>query len=170
MPKRTIPPLVSERVRLRLLQPPDLPMTLTWRNQDHIRKWFVHSEVLTWEQHRRWCAQYFERDDDFIFIIEEPHELQRPVGQISLYNIDWAQQRAEYGRLMIGDAAAAGKGLAKAATVLLLDFGFHSLGLMEIYLEVFCDNAPAIAIYRACGFADISHDQTLQKMSIHASP
>ena len=54
MPKRIIAPLVNGRVRLRLLEEADLPMTLAWRNQDHIRKWFFHSDVITPEQHRRW--------------------------------------------------------------------------------------------------------------------
>jgi hypothetical protein len=81
-------------------------MTLAWRNQDHIRTWFFHSDVITPEQHRRWFDAYRGRDDDFVFVIEETEELRRPVGQVALYYIDWEPGTAEYGRLMIGDTDA----------------------------------------------------------------
>jgi len=150
--KRAIPPLVGHRVRLRLLEEPDLPHTLAWRNRDHIRRWFVYSKVIEPEQHRQWFEAYRDRDDDFAFIIEETQDLRKPIGQVSLYRIDWDQRRAEYGRLMIGEADAAGRGLAYEATEILLRFATTTLGLREIELEVFADNAAAIRIYTACGF------------------
>src|SRR5262245_14531558 len=79
MGKRHLAPIIGQHVRLRLLTEADLPMTLAWRNQAHIRKWFVHSDVIVWEQHQLWCTRYFARDNDFIFIIEETRQLRRPV-------------------------------------------------------------------------------------------
>ena len=151
MAKRWIPPLVGERVRLRLLAEADLPMTLAWRNQDHIRKWFLNSNRIVPEEHREWFAQHAERDDDFVFIIEEHHRLHKPVGQTSLYRIDWKQKRAEYGRLLIGEPEATGQGLAREATEVLLRYAAE-LGLRDIELEVLAHNDVAIALYRACGF------------------
>jgi RimJ/RimL family protein N-acetyltransferase len=150
--KRLIPPIASERVVLRPLEEADLPRTLAWRNQDHIRRWFVNPEIITPDQHRRWFASYRERDDDFVFVIEETRDLRKPIGQVSLYRVDWARGRAEYGRLMIGEADAAGHGLAREATAALLRHATTSLGMREVELEVFADNAAAIAIYTACGF------------------
>jgi RimJ/RimL family protein N-acetyltransferase len=152
MGKRQIPPLAGERVRLRLLEEADLPRTLAWRNQEHIRRWFVHSDVITPEQHRRWFERYRERDDDFVFLIEEAPAARRPVGQVSLYGIDWARRRAEYGRLMIGPPDATGRGLAREATRVLIDYATTTLGLREIELDVVADNAAALALYTACGF------------------
>jgi len=150
--KRLIPPLVGDRLRLRLLEEADLPRTLAWRNQDHIRCWFVHADPITPEQHRHWFAGYRERDDDFVFVIEAMQDPPKPVGQVSLYRIDWARHRAEYGRLMIGEADATGRGLAHEATDVLIRYATAALGIRELELEVFADNAAAIAIYSACGF------------------
>ena len=150
--KRPIPPLVGPRVRLRLLEEADLPRTLAWRNQEHIRRWFVHADLITPERHRSWFETYHTRDDDFVFIIEETQTLRKPVGQVSLYRIDWERRRAEYGRLLIGEADATGRGLARQATEILLQYASTALGLLEIELEVFADNVAAIAIYTACGF------------------
>jgi RimJ/RimL family protein N-acetyltransferase len=152
MSKREIPPIASDQVRLRLLQSSDLATTLRWRNQDHIREWFFTPDVIAPAQHRAWFDQYRARDDDFVFIIEEM-DTRRAIGQVALYHIDWAARRAEFGRLLIGEADANGKGFARAATALLVAYALNELGLREVYLEVFTDNARAIAIYQQCGFA-----------------
>jgi RimJ/RimL family protein N-acetyltransferase len=164
MPKRTITPLVNGRVRLRLLEERDLPATLAWRNQDHIRKWFFFSDVITPEQHRRWFDAYLGRDDDFVFVIEETEELRRPVGQVALYKIDWAAGTAEFGRLMIGDAEAQGRGLARLATACLVDEALGAWGLRSVHLEVRTGNEPALAVYRSTGFAVVSSDADIVRM------
>ena len=159
MAKRHIAPLVSGRVRLRLLEEADLPMTLAWRNQDHIRKWFLSSDVITSGQHRNWFERYRDRDDDFVFVIEETETLCRPVGQAALYRVNWDHGRAEYGRLMIGDAEAAGLGLATLATTRLLVLAFTEWGLREVRLDVLSGNAAALSVYGRCGFeATAEHD------------
>ena len=104
------------------------------------------------EQHVAWFASYQQRDDDFVFVVEEASERQRPIGQAALYHIDWFAGKAEFGRLMIGEADAAGRGLAREATQTLVAMAFEELGLREVYLEVLPDNERAINVYRACGF------------------
>jgi RimJ/RimL family protein N-acetyltransferase len=170
MPKAAIAPIEADRLRLRLLTEADLPLTLQWRNQDHIRRWFIYSDIITPQQHWAWFELYHQRDDDFVFIIEEKQYLQRPVGQVSLYNIAWAEKRAEFGRLLIGDSEAQGQGLARRATQLLLTTAFNQLGLNDIYLEVFKDNASAVAIYRKCGFQPMGERDGLISMSLFKSP
>lgn len=152
--KRAVGPIDAGGIRLRLLEAGNLPTTLAWRNQDHTRRWFFTSQVIGSEQHRAWWERYRTLDDDFVFIIEDTVALNRPVGQVALYNIDWLAGRAEYGRLMIGDAAARGRGLARAATAALVEHGFHTLGLREIYLEVLASNVAAIQVYSATGFVE----------------
>ncbi len=170
MPKPPMPILEDSQVRLRPLTAEDLPMTLAWRNQDAVRKWFFHSDIISPEQHRAWFESYCERDDDFVFVIEERSTLRVPVGQVSLYHVDQTQRKAEFGRLMIGDPRARGMGLAKAATRLILDFAAHHLCLHEVYLEVYETNAPALAIYRSCGFSEVWHNKGIIHMRWQIPP
>lgn len=163
MPKRYIAPLEGGRVRLRLLEESDLPMTRAWRNQDHIRRWFIHSEIITPEHHRRWYESYLPRDDDFLFVIEEIESFGRPVGQVSLYNIDWERGHAEFGRLLVGEPSAA-RGLAREATELLLERAFAEWGLREVELEVFAANQAAVVLYHSCGFRDVREHGGLLRM------
>jgi RimJ/RimL family protein N-acetyltransferase len=151
MPKRVIDPVLEGPIRLRLLEGADLPLTLSWRNQENIRRWFFHSDRISPEQHQSWFMRYQDCDDDFVFVIEElPGS--RPVGQVSLYHVDWAEQKAEFGRLMIGEASAAGKGLARVATRAALKIAFETFSLNEVYLEVFEENQRARSIYDRTGF------------------
>lgn len=152
MAKRPIDPLMNGRVRLRLLEEADLPLTLAWRNRDENRRWFFSSALIAADQHRRWFEQYRDRDDDFVFIIEETAVLNRPVGQLSLYDIDWTSGRAEFGRLLIGDPEARGLGLAQLATSRLVDEALARWGLREIRVECLTTNTRAIAVCAACGF------------------
>lgn len=164
--KQSLAPLVGDSFCLRLLLAEDLPMTLAWRNRKDIRVQFIHSNIITWEQHLAWWEEYKAKDNDFVFIIEETQQLHRPVGQVSLYNIDLEKSEAEYGRLMIGDNEARGKGLARYATELLISWAFNSVGLKRIYLEVFVNNRVAANLYRHCGFVPYGKRGNLCLMSI----
>lgn len=159
MSKREIAPIVNGRVRLRLLEESDLPMTRAWRNQDHIRQWFFTTDVIPEDRHRAWFERYRNRDDDFVFVIEETDTIGGPVGQAALYRVDWDSRRAEFGRLMIGEAAATGLGLGRLATAALTRHALTTWGLHEVYLDVMETNARAIAIYEQCGFILTGREQ-----------
>lgn len=166
MSKPVVGPIESGSIRLRLLEESDLEMTLGWRNRDDIRKWFFTDKVLTFEQHHNWFLEkYLPRADDVIFVIESKI-YDMPVGQISLYNIDLENLRGEYGRLMIGEPVARHKGFARAATHLILQFAFETIGLDEVYLSVIHDNQHAINLYRSCDFLFDWQDGEMVRMSI----
>ncbi len=166
MPKLKIPPIVGDRIILRLLEQNDLPLTLLWRNQDKIRKWFINTDVIQEDKHLAWFERYMKLDNDFIFVILAKDLDNLPVGQISLYNINWEISRAEYGRLMIGNPIARGKGYAKQATTLLLELTFNILNINEVFLEVKPDNKSALAIYISAGFTITKQSSELITMTI----
>ena len=169
MAKRRFPVLESDRVILRLLERTDLPLTLSWRNQDQIRQWFLNAGEISEETHYAWFERYQGLDNDFVFLILARELDNLPVGQISLYHIDWDTRTAEFGRLMIGEAKVRGKGIAKEATSLLIN---HSLGVMklkEVRLEVKENNQAATAIYRAVGFRETSRSNGLVSMTIQVN-
>jgi len=170
MTKRAMAPIVNGPVALRLLEAGDLPMTRRWRNQDEIRKWFLTSTVVTAEQHAAWFEQYRDRDDDFVFVIEDTARRRQPVGQVSIYQIDWDHRLAKFGRLMIGELAAQRRGLARAAVATLVNVTESTLGLEELRLEVLSGNHVAIAIYQQCGFGTVEQVGDEVRMVRHSKP
>lgn len=153
--------LDGERVRLRPLAEADLPLTRAWRNRDEIRRWFRTSEPIGAAQHAAWWERHRERDDDFVWIVEEKREAGgvRPVGMVSLYAIDPARGEAEFGRLLIGEPGAGGRGLATEATSLVAELALREFGLRRVHLEVAANNAAAIAVYERCGFVREGGDE-----------
>jgi RimJ/RimL family protein N-acetyltransferase len=164
MPKQVIHPIEKGRIRLRLLERSDLPMTLRWRNQDHIRKWFIHSEVISPQGHQEWFEKYLKRDDDYLFIVEEIHIFNKPIGQVSIYEIKWNERKAKFGRLLIDEPETQGKGLAKMAASILLNYGSNTLGINRYELEALSSNESALALYRSLGFIEISDVNGIKKM------
>ncbi len=164
--KSSLAPLAGAGFNLRLLGAEDLSTTLAWRNREDVRHHFIKSEIISLQQHLSWWEEYCTRDNDFVFVIEETEKLNRPVGQVSLYNIDLKKGEAEYGRLMIGDSKARGRGLARRATEFLLTWAFNSLEIKRIYLRVLKDNTIAINRYRRFGFISCVDNGRLHLMSI----
>jgi RimJ/RimL family protein N-acetyltransferase len=150
-------PIEGERVRLRLLTQADIEMTRRWRNQDNVRKWFVYSDIIQSDQQRDWFAKYQKIENDYVYVVEERVLNEwKPAGQISLYAIDWQKGTAEYGRIMAGDEARAGKGLFFDASLLMMQFWHASHGISDFFLEVKSDNVRARKLYDKLGFVEES--------------
>lgn len=156
--------IVGDRIQLRLLQQSDLELTMAWRNQEQIRKWFFYQKPISNDQHQAWYKKYQQSDNDFVFIIEEKKNSGKPIGQVSIYNINWQDKTGEFGRLMIGNEQYRAQGYAKEATKLIVDFAFSQLQLNMVFLEVFSDNFAAIAIYSSVGFQITSSNERITKM------
>jgi RimJ/RimL family protein N-acetyltransferase len=73
------------------------------------------------------------------------------VGHVGLYQIDHRIRSAEFA-ILIGDRALWGQGLGKTVTTAILEFGFNSLNLNRISLEVLSTNERAIRLYEKVGF------------------
>lgn len=164
--KRPIKSISEGKICLSLLEEQDLETTLKWRNQEEIRKWFFHSDILTYEQHLEWFRSYQKSDDDYVFMIKDLDDHGKPVGQVAIYHIDREKRRAEFGRLMIGELSAQGKGFAYAATNLALKIAFDQLELREIYLELLSHNKRAMSLYQQIGFKIQSYQSPIVKMHI----
>ena len=74
------------------------------------------------------------------------------LGYITLYNIEEVHGKAEFA-IMI-DPAQQGKGYAKVATKLAIDYAFRVLNLRKLYLIVDATNTIARKVYEKMGFEE----------------
>ena len=91
-----------------------------------------------------------EQKDEVLFLIYERATL-RLIGLTGLTHIDLSHRTATYG-IVIGEPDCWGKGYGTEATVLMLDYTFHVLGLHNVMLDVHGFNERAIRTYLRAGF------------------
>lgn len=162
--KREVEPIESRRLRIRLIETGDLPITREWRNQPHVRQWFFDDREVSAADHQAWFDRYLLRDDDFVFVLEERTTRER-VGQISLFDIEWPQAVGEYGRLIIADRHRS-RGLAVEATSCLLAEVFRDWELATVAAHVYADNAPSLRVFNRCGFMLVRTDDGICRFEV----
>jgi RimJ/RimL family protein N-acetyltransferase len=97
-----------------------------------------------------WIAFHRKRSDEVIYAIAtQPSD--ECIGHVGLYNIDHRIRKAEFA-ILIGDPGAQGKGLGRAISCWMVDFGFREHNLHKIELTVLADNQRAIRLYERLGF------------------
>ena len=142
----------STNLRIRSLTVDDLETTRIWRNRPETRVRFFFDQEISAEEQQAWFELYLKKKNDLVFIVEGV-ETKEPIGQTSLYDIDFENGVAEFGRFMIGNVNQRSKGFGREALSLTCAVGFQQLELDEIFLNVKSDNVGAIKAYHAVGFS-----------------
>ena len=118
-----------------------------WRNTSRVNQYMDFKDQISIEQQKKWFEQ-LQQSNDCYFIIRSAEEL---VGLIHLNRMN-VQLKSTYAGLFIGNEAYEGTGITFQASILLLDFAFNTLELLEVYAKVHRFNKPALAYNEALGF------------------
>ncbi len=126
----------------------DALLMAEWRNL-HKRAFFTW--ITAAEQSTAcWLAQnYSPNDEDILFMVETPELV--PFGHFALYNFRAGADVCEFGRVVRGRSIGPKGGMTVAAAC-LLQWAASRLGVRRFFLEVFQDNAKAVAFYQRLGF------------------
>jgi RimJ/RimL family protein N-acetyltransferase len=143
--------LHSDRVRLRPVEQDDLAALAEWRNDPANYRWFFSTFPIALAGQQDWYRDLLRDSRRALFIVESLPDHTR-IGTIGFDRIDWKNQRAELGNMLIGEPSSRRQGLATEAVQVLVTFGFRQMNLNRIALEVFDDNVAAIGVYERCGF------------------
>lgn len=142
--------LESKDLKLREVEESDLEIICKWRNNwDVLKNLFSYLPISLTKQ-KRWYENYINDSTTQTFIIEYKIE-NKPIGTVTLAHIDYKNQNAEAG-ILIGEKDYRGKGLAKQALNLVIDYGFNELNLNRIYLHLLETNQSALRLYESLGF------------------
>ena len=140
------------KVTIRPLERGDTDNIVRWRNTDSVKRNLYTQDELRPEQHLAYYENVVCKGKCAQFIITADEDgVRTDIGTVFIKKLDHANHNGEYG-IFIGEESARGKGYAKAATELILAYGFEKLMLHRIYLTVMADNYPAISAYKHCGF------------------
>lgn len=94
----------------------------------------------------RWLETYFERAEDYYFIIEN-RATGQPEGTAGIYNVDPLARDAEWGRWVLRRGSLA----AAESACLIYDAGFRWLELDSLYCRTICEDAAAVAFHDSFG-------------------
>jgi len=130
-------------VRLRPVELDDAAFIVWLRNLQHT-KGKIGDSVSDIGAQEEWLHAYFDRPDDYYFIVETEHGV--PVGTYGFYNFEGTT--AETGRWVIR------KGVPAAAPCMMvaLDLAFVTLRLTEVRARTVSTNATVLSIHRKIGF------------------
>jgi diamine N-acetyltransferase len=133
----------------------DTPFVLQLRNTPEVAAGFFSDPPLYDFIHQKWLSS--AESENLYFIIQNKSSNQ--VGWISLTNVSYKHQKGEYGIAILPEYQ--GRGYAKEASDLLIDYVFNNLPIRKIFLKAFASNVSAIKLYEKLGFIQegLLHDE-----------
>ncbi len=150
-PRAIDPPTAAERagVRIRAAEPDDLAAISASMSDPGV----VHGTLqtpYTSTATRRDRLQF--ADPHLLFVVAEPLDGGDPIGTASLHRNIRPRRLHTAGVGMSVRDAHQGRGVGTALLAALLDVADNWWQVRRVYLEVFADNEPAIALYRKIGY------------------
>lgn len=131
-----------------------------WRSEFRIYDAFFKHSVPSLGNQAEWLREHSGRPNEknFIIVLSEAVEgypviASDYIGAISLYDIDYENRKAEFGRFYIGEESKLRKGYAREALKMVLNYAFKDLELNKVYLETYEGNL-ATKLYKDAGFVD----------------
>jgi RimJ/RimL family protein N-acetyltransferase len=113
---------------------------------DPERTRFLHPIPLSVEAQRAYLERYFERENDYYFVVERHRDNFR-VGLIGIYNVNCEERTAEWGRWILRPGS-----LASVESVLrVYETAFDYLHFDEVYCRTVTENQRAVSFHDRYG-------------------
>lgn len=148
----TSPFLIGKKTVLRPLVMDDAPFLNKWVNDPENRRYMTTSIPISEITEKGWIEKQSAHSmspASITFVIETKKG--KPIGTMGLNAISWVHRHATTGS-MIGDKAYRGKGYAKDAKMVLLQYAFDTLGLHKIISHAFAVNLASTEYNKRCGY------------------
>jgi RimJ/RimL family protein N-acetyltransferase len=136
---------------LRPVELDDAEFIVALRTRDPQRVRYLHPIPPDTEQQRRWLRSYFERENDYYFVVENRDSRDRH-GLVGIYNIDPVVQTGEWGRWILRPGSFA----AVESALLVYRLAFEYLQLRSIYCITVADNLPVVSFHDSCGLERVA--------------
>ncbi|MDA3860338.1 MAG: GNAT family protein [Melioribacteraceae bacterium] len=125
-------------VGLRAVEREDLVLLRDWRNNPDFRKNFREVRELNMANQENWYNKScVNNPNDFMFIIERLSD-NKPIGACGLLYINWVIRSGDFS-FYIGEnnSYIDDEGYAEDAARLLINYGFNTLNLHKIWMELY---------------------------------
>ncbi len=131
---------VSEEIKMNLLE---------WRNSENVRKYFIHDDIITKEEHSLWIASVKKGDIKAYVVYYDDIA----VGLVYLPKIFSKHKTAEIG-LYIYDERFKKKGIAQKAYEDLINMAFNQFGIEKLFCKIISTNVASVNLHKKIGFKE----------------
>ncbi len=140
---------MPEKLKLRPLEREDLRFVHELDNNETVMHYWFEEPYEAFVELYDLYEKHIHDQSERRFVAERDGER---IGLVELVEINHIHRRAEF-QIIIAPAHQ-GKGYAKAATRLAMDYAFTVLNLYKLSLIVDCENVRAISVYGKQGFRE----------------
>lgn len=142
--------LQSKRLILKALSQEHFSVEyVKWMNDPEVFNYLETGGNYTLKELKSYISEIHKKN--ILFWAIHIKETGKHIGNIKIDPINTRRSTGEYG-IMMGDRSEWGKGYAKEASILVINFCFNNLNLRKITLGVISDNEKAVKLYRNLGF------------------
>lgn len=122
---------------------------LSWLNDPEVYKYLESGGAYSMNALKEYINNAINNNVFFwAILLKSSH---KHIGNIKIDPISFRHKRGEYG-ILIGDKNEWGKGFAREASDLIIEFCFKKLSLRKITLGVVESNTAAVSLYKKMGF------------------
>jgi RimJ/RimL family protein N-acetyltransferase len=140
----------GKRVCLKPIEAENAALFQTWVNEPENQQYIGRFRPMNGIEERRWLESLHEKSESHFFAIAL-REGGRLIGNCALAHAALPHRTGTLG-ILIGEAEHQGQGYGAEAIRLLLEYGFATLGLHRVALDVVENNERGIRCYEKCGF------------------
>mgnify|MGYP001472086148 CR=1 FL=1 len=162
--------IYGQNIRLRPVEKADLPRFVAWFQDPEVRHGLTVILPMSLEQEEKWFQRLLDghpnnaAQQPFSIDVRRADDTWQHIGSAGLHEIDWRNRSTELG-IMIGDKSYWNQGYGSDVLYTLLEFGFDTLNLHRIWLQVYANNPRAVRAYEKTGFV---HEGAFRESRFHA--
>ena len=138
---------MSVTCSMRNLKNEDLPMILSWRNHQSIRRYMFTQHEITLDEHKKWFLKVSADFSQKLFIVEE---YGIPLGYVQFKNV-FDGGVADWGFYVSPDSP---KGSGRKIGITALTYAFKNLKLHKVCGRAIDSNELSIAFHQRLGFKE----------------
>jgi UDP-4-amino-4,6-dideoxy-N-acetyl-beta-L-altrosamine N-acetyltransferase len=144
------PFFLGPRLYFRPLEREDAPRLAAFINHPDVRRNLLIHRPMNTVQEVAFIDTLTASQRDVLFAIVL-RDGDRMIGTTGLHDLDFRSRRATFG-MQLGEPSEWGKGYGSEATRMVLEYGFGTLNLNRVQLEVLEHNVAGIRAYEKAGF------------------
>jgi UDP-4-amino-4,6-dideoxy-N-acetyl-beta-L-altrosamine N-acetyltransferase len=138
---------IVDRVKLKEISYEDLPLVLSWRNQDKIKSVMINDKNVAWHEHLAWFEN-LQVNADLIVLLFYLDD--RPLGLVN-FKVDRQNEKCEWGFYIGAQDAPRGAGTLMGFAA--LNYLFYQLNVRKVCAEVLEHNKKSLTFHDKMGFS-----------------